>query len=271
MSNTATFSLSCVHTCWLIFMGCCLNLSIGMAQAENHLEQDRAMRFAVIYTEEPPYAYSNQMSEYKGIIPTVVEALARELSFEVEFFPTSRKGLEATIINGRADFSWLAPEWSENTDKLIFSDPVLNHREFLYSLKPFYSSDKPADWVRDKTICVHQDYTYPILTPFFNQKIANPVMVSSEVPITTVFLGQKCDLLYISELRADWTFQSLSPEIAIYRSPQPLKQTQQTFMLSQSWQSLLPKINQAIAKIKNSGELEEIVNLQLQLNLITSK
>ncbi|MFT5997201.1 MAG: polar amino acid transport system substrate-binding protein [Glaciecola sp.] len=271
MFDNMILFISCVSKYWSILMGCCLNLLIGVAQAENYLEQDRAMRFAVIYTEEPPYTYSNQISEYNGIVPKVVEALARELSFEVEFFPTSRKGLEASIIKGQADFSWLAPEWSQNTDTLIFSDPVLNHREFLYSLKPFYLSDKPVDWVRDKTICVHEDYTYPLLTPFFDEQIAEAIQVSSQVAITTLFLGQKCDLLYINELRANWIFKALSSGIEIHRSPQPLKQTQQAFMFSKSWQNLMPKINQGIANIIHSGELKEIVRVQTHLNLYTSE
>jgi polar amino acid transport system substrate-binding protein len=238
-----------------------------MAQAENDLGQDRAIRFAVIYTEEPPYVYSTEVSKHVGIVPELVEAVGRELAFKVEFFPTSRKGLEAAIMTGQADFSWLAKEWVQNSEDFVFSDPILNHREFLYSLKPFSSSDQPADWVRGKTICVHQNYKYPTLTPFFNQKIAKPIMVSSEVSITNLFLRQKCDLLYSSELRANWKFQELSLEIEIYRSSQPLKQTDQTFMFSKNWQSQMPKFNQAISKIKNSGELKKIVDGQIQLNL----
>lgn len=95
--------------------------------------------------------------------------------------------------------------------------------------------------------------------------------MSSEVPITSIFLGQKCDLIYISELRANWAFQALSSEIEIYRSSQPLKQTHQTFMLQKSWQSHLQKINQAITNIRQSGELKNIVDAQTQFNLIASK
>jgi len=69
MFDNMTLFISCVSKYWSILLGCCLNLLIGVAQAENYLEQDRAMRFAVIYTEEPPYAYSNQISEYNGIVP----------------------------------------------------------------------------------------------------------------------------------------------------------------------------------------------------------
>ena len=251
---------------WVILLVCCLSLSTGLTQAENHLGQDRAMRFAVIYTDEPHYAYSIQQSQYSGIVPKLVEALGRELGFEVEFLPTSRKGLEASVINGQADFSWLAQEWVENSENLVFSDPVLKHREFLYSLKPFYSGDKPEDWVRGKTICVHQDYKYPLLTPFFDQKIAKPIAVSSQAQITALFLSKKCDLLYTNEYRTNWAFKDLSPEIVIFRSAQPLEQTYQTFMFNKSWHGEMSKINQAIDKIKQSGELQKIVNSQTQLN-----
>ena len=118
-----------------------------MAQAESYLEQDRATRFAVIHIDDSPYAYSNQMSKFIGIVPKLVEALGRELGFEVEYLPTSRKRLEASVISRKADFTWLSQEWVQNSKNLIFSAPVLKRREFLYSLKPFYMSDKPEDWV----------------------------------------------------------------------------------------------------------------------------
>jgi hypothetical protein len=38
-------------------------------------------------------------------------------------------------------------------------------------------------------------------------------------------------------------------------------------MFSKNWQSQMPKFNQAISKIKNSGELKKIVDGQIQLNL----
>ncbi len=120
MLDTTMLLINRVFTRWLILLSGCLTLLVGMVHAENNLNQGRAIRFAVIYTEEPPYVYSNQMSEYNGIIPKVVEALGRELSFDVAFFPTSRKGLEASIIKGQADFTWLAPEWSQDTERLIF-------------------------------------------------------------------------------------------------------------------------------------------------------
>jgi polar amino acid transport system substrate-binding protein len=53
------------------------------------------MRFAVIYSEEPPHVYSNKVFKYVGIVPELVEAVGRELGFKVEFFPTSRKGLKS--------------------------------------------------------------------------------------------------------------------------------------------------------------------------------
>jgi hypothetical protein len=35
-------------------------------------------------------------------------------------------------------------------------------------------------------------------------------------------------------------------------------------MFNKSWKSEMPKINQAIAKIKDSGELKEIIDVQIQ-------
>ena len=103
-----------------------------------------------------------------------------------------------------------------------------------------------------------------MLTSFFNQQIAKPIKVSSQSQITALFLRQKCDLLYINEYRANWAFQIFSSEIKIFRSLQSLAQTYESLMFNKSWKSEMLKINQALTRIKDSGELKEIIDVQIQ-------
>ncbi|MGK0268932.1 MAG: polar amino acid transport system substrate-binding protein [Paraglaciecola sp.] len=232
--------------------------------ADDGVDPAQTLRFAVVHVEEPPFIYTRNNSGYEGIVPNLAIALSRELALELEFLPTSRKGLEATIISGQADITWLSPEWISGKDQLIFSDPVLDHKEFLYSLNPLEEEHKPVDWVRGKTICVRQDYQYPSLKAFFNQDIAQAVRVSSQVPLITLLLGNRCDFLYMNEHRASWMLTSLSVSRKVFRSSKPLEQTHLAFMFNKTWQHKMSRINQALAKIKNSGELARIVQSQLQ-------
>jgi polar amino acid transport system substrate-binding protein len=121
-----------------------------------------------------------------------------------------------------------------------------------------------VDWVRGKSICVRQDYQYPSLDAFFKEDVAQAVRVSSQVPLVTLLLGNRCDLLYMNEHRANWMLTSLSIKRRVFRSSKPLQQTQLAFMFNTTWQNKMNSINQALAKIENSGELAQIIQSQLQ-------
>jgi polar amino acid transport system substrate-binding protein len=243
--------------CWLLAPS-------GNLWADNGVKTTQNLRFAVVYVEEPPFIYTENTYKYKGIVPNLVQALSRELDLEAEFIPTSRKRLEATIISGQADVTWLSPKWVNDKEKLIFSNPVFDHKEFLYSLNPFEDIYSPVDWVRGKTICVRQDYQYPSLNVFFNENVAQAITVSSQVPLVTLLLGNRCDLIYMNEHRASWMLTSLSIKRRVFRSPNLLEQTQLAFMFNKTWQNKMTRINQALVKIKNSGELAQIIQNQLQ-------
>jgi polar amino acid transport system substrate-binding protein len=217
------------------------------------------LRLAVIYIEEPPYIYQSGTSEYIGILPQLAKALSRELSLELTYLPTPRKDLEKSVIDERADMTWLSPDWVGDEKRLLFSDPVLLHREFLYSLSPFNESDEPLDWLRGKTVCIRQDYSYPSLMPFFESGVAQALRISSQVSLVKLLQKGRCDLLYMNENKATWKTSGLGIENKIWRSKHPLNEAKLSFMFSQKWQSEMPRINQALSKIKSSGELDSIV------------
>jgi hypothetical protein len=64
---------------------------------------------AVVYVEETPFIYSHNTYQYRGIVRSLVALLSEALNFEVEYVTSPRKGLEAVIINGKADATWLFP------------------------------------------------------------------------------------------------------------------------------------------------------------------
>jgi polar amino acid transport system substrate-binding protein len=53
----------------------------------------KKLRFAIVYVEEPPFIYTSDKPKYTGVVAYLAQALSRELDLELEFAPTSRKGL----------------------------------------------------------------------------------------------------------------------------------------------------------------------------------
>lgn len=230
---------------------------------------NKTLRLAVIYVEEPPYIYTDDMSEYVGIVPKLAQALSRELELDLTYLPTPRKGLEQSVIDERADMTWLSPDWVVEKESLLFSNPILSHKEFLYSFSPF-SDGGPADWLQDKTVCIRQDYQYPSLMPFFEQNIAQAMRVSNQVSPITLWQKGRCDVLYMSENRAAWMISSLGITRKVWRSKYPLDETQVSFVFNQKWQEKMTEINQALRKIIDSGELNVIVQSNIDPTILSN-
>ena len=84
----------------------------------------KSLRLAVIYIEEPPYIYMDGSSEYVGILPQLAQALSRELALDLTYLPTPRKDLEKSVIDERADMTWLSPDWVGDEKRLLFGANV---------------------------------------------------------------------------------------------------------------------------------------------------
>lgn len=155
--------------------------------------------------------------------------------------------------------TWLSPDWVLGPETLLFSASILVHREYLFSLVPFDESDEPASWLDAKTVCVREDYQYPALTPYFDKGVAQAVRVSSQVAPVNLLLRGRCDLLYMNEMRAAWMMRNLGLEGQIWRSKYPVDQVALSLVFSEKWQDKMSQVNQALAKIKSSGELNAIL------------
>jgi len=49
----------------------------------------------------------------------------------------------------------------------LFSEPLLEHQDYLFARQPMAAQGQLADWVKGKAICTRQYYIYDALTPFF--------------------------------------------------------------------------------------------------------
>lgn len=239
------------------------------AFASINLATKKELSFAVVFVEEPPFIYHNQTDTYRGVIPDIMQALGNELSLTLDYIPTPRKGLEDQITSGRADVSWLSPDWVSDETKVVFSKSLFEHNEYLYSLLEFDKNAGIEEWVKGKTICIRQDYRYPVLEPFFEAGIAAPIGVSSQVPLMKLLLGNRCDLLYMNEHRAMWMHRDVGGTQPIHRSKVPLQTTPMALMFSLSWKDAMPDVNKAIGKLEQSGKITNILQKHLQQNRLT--
>lgn len=259
MINKANYAQQSIK---LVFSALIL-LSVNVF-ASIDLVTKKTLDFAVVFVEEPPFIYHNQTDTYRGVIPDIMQALGNELSLTLNYIPTPRKGLEDRIASGRADVAWLSPDWVNDETKMVFSKSLFKHKEYLYSLVEFDKNASVEDWVTGKTICIRQDYRYPVLEPFFEAGIAGPIRVSSQVPLMALLLKNRCDLLYMNEHRAVWMHRNEGSIQPIHRTELPLEMTPMALMFNLSWKDAMPDVNTAIRKLEQSGQISNILQKHLQ-------
>jgi polar amino acid transport system substrate-binding protein len=249
---------------FLSFLGLLLVLSAPLVANEDMLTK-KQLRLAILYTDEPPYIYLDNNSDYVGILPDLAQALSLEMDLELSFVPTPRKGLEKSVIDGRADMTWLSPNWVLDDAPLVFSKSVLPHREYLYSLSPFTDSNQPQEWLEGKTVCVRQDYSYPSLEPYFNQGVAQALRVSSQISLFKLLLKERCDLIYMNEYKATWLISDLGKETKVWRSHSPLNEESLSFAFNHHWKKNVALVDQALAKIQKTGQFDKIMAANIKL------
>lgn len=231
--------------------------------AKENVDISQNLRFGITTLNEPPLVYLDQHSKKAGFVIDLVNALGRELEVEIDFIHLSRKGLEQAVLDGYIDFSWLSPSWTKNIDRLIFSEPFLKHRAFLYSLSEFPNTSSPAEWLNGKSVCLRNDYQYPKLTPFIMNKTAYAVLVSGEAKLFTLLAKGRCDLLHKNEYLAISEQANQIGERQVFRSPEPIAQAPVSFIFDKNRFHNIKLINEALAKIKKSGELNRILERSL--------
>ena len=73
----------------------------------------------------------------------------------------------------------------------------------------------------------------------------------------------------MNEHRASWMVDSLGVEQQVWRSSKPLDEAALGFMFHKKWQVKMAQVNNALADIKRSGELNTIIQTNIHPTLKT--
>ena len=74
----------------------------------------------------------------------------------------------------------------------------------------------------------------------------------------------------MNELRAKWMINKLGIKRKIWRSEYPIEEAILSFAFSQKWHAKLTDVNLAVAKLKNSGEINRIVQSNIKPKILTN-
>ncbi|MFT2089852.1 substrate-binding periplasmic protein [Paraglaciecola sp. 2405UD69-4] len=218
------------------------------------------LKVGILHAQEPPFVYFNPKDEiYAGILIDMSEELGRRMGLKVEFIPTPRNKVEANILSGEYNATFLAKSWVSIQEKVLFSEPFYYYSEYLYSTTPFESSGAIESWARGKTICTRDNFVHPVIDPLLKQNILNRLNVSVGAPIIKIMMKGRCDLALIDEFRKEWLVNNIPNMSDIYRTPNYVSKEFISLMLNKDWQHRLQDFDSTIITMKQTGVIDEIV------------
>ena len=221
---------------------------------------EEVLKVGVLHAQEPPFIYFNPSDErYLGILVDISEELGKRMGLDVEFISTPRNKLEANILSGDYNVTFVAESWVSIQDKVLFSEDFYVYAEYLYSTRPFESKGVLEQWVKDRTVCTRDNFIHPVIEPFMHSGALKRLNVSLGAPIIKIMIKGRCDLALVDDFRAEWLKSNIDNMNTLYRTPGYVDQQRISLMLSKVWQQKLPEFNLNINDMKQSGLVDEIV------------
>jgi len=225
------------------------------------------VNFIVSEPGSAPYIYTDN-GTYVGIIPEMLQGLIDSGSLKIKYLSNSRSRSEEYLYNGKADMMFLSESWLKNPDKVITSISILEHRTFLYKTEKFDQNFALTSLKDNKSICTIKSYKYPALEIYFAKKILKRIDSSNHKTMFRMLVKGRCDLVISNELNAKTLFNSQEfKRKTFFRSNVPTSVVPTNIILRASLIPLQKLINMHIKKLKDSGELEKIINNNVYTDL----
>ncbi len=222
-------------------------------------------KFVLYYPQVPPFMYQNsQQQEVAGLIPSLINEFFQRQGIVLSYVIDNRKGAEHRLYAGDVDAMLLAKIWTEHPEQLVFSDPVIMHRDFLFATKPFAEKSAAENWLANARVCTRQYYVYEALEPFFVQGTAR-IDSSSEAAQMRMLQSGRCDYAYMNEHVAAWLQQNQFSDLTLYRSPSSFGNVGLTIAMHKKWQKLLPQLNAFLKEQRENGNIERKLAEEIKL------
>ncbi|MBU0914336.1 MAG: transporter substrate-binding domain-containing protein [Gammaproteobacteria bacterium] len=212
------------------------------------------LKFVLYYPQVPPYMYQDEKTQkVVGLVPEVLQDFFQQQHIRVQYVVDNRTRAEHRLYQGEVDAILLAKEWTQHPDQLLFSEPLLEHQDYLFARQPLAAQGQLADWVKGKAICTRQYYIYEALTPFFQTNETARVDSSSEMTQLKMLLNGRCDFAFMNEHVANWLLRHHFPEQQLYRSAKGFSPVGLTVAFHPRWKPQLAAFNQYLAEQRQQG------------------
>lgn len=208
----------------------------------------------------PPYTLRLNNNEYAGIIMDVLKYVATKYKHRIQVVTIPRKRLSKMIRIGEADATIAAFEWITNPQDFIFTDPIIEGRDVLFSLRGSPLLFNKLEDLYGKSLATHLGYKYP----FLDEAITSGKIIRHDALSLTSMLKltvhKRTDAVVIDRDVGLWIIKN-NPDMQgkLLSSDKAINIFELRLMFNKKWQSFVEQFNRELAVMRETGELRNII------------
>jgi hypothetical protein len=224
-------------------------------------QAEPVFKVAIYYPQVPPYMYAGEDNTPKGVIPELLNAFFARQPYTLQYVYENRYRAEIGLYEGKYDASVLSAKWTQQPEELLFSQPVLEHRDYLYATSPF--TDEPASLI-GKTICLRRHYIYSAINAVLQSEELIRIDSESEFDQFNMLVNNRCQLAYMNEHVANWLINNHFSAHTFYHQHQAADKTDLTLALHPKWTQLKPQLDAFIREAHRTGFIDRALTRHMK-------
>ncbi len=209
---------------------------------------------AIYYPQVPPYMYGTEDNTPQGVVPELLNRFFAAEPYRLQYVYENRYRAELGLYDGKYDATVLAEQWTRRPEALLFSAPILEHQDYLYSLAPLAADLQFGD--SGKTICLRRHYIYSAFADELSRGKLVRMNAESEFDQFNMLVNKRCELVYMNENVASWLMNHYFADTPVYRQPVAADKTSLTLAIHPKWRELKLRLDNFIREAHNAGTIE---------------
>ena len=235
-------------------------LLIGSAAADDERSPSTPLKVAVNSPGSYPYLYFDETTqEYQGVVRELFNAMESELGYSFEYIDSNQLRSEEFLLSNKVDMLVISPYWLQKSDRFIFSDVVIEHETYLYSITPF-PQNFSLESLTGQTVCTKERYIYSGLTPSFEDGSLRRIDSTSQPLMAAMLIAKRCDFAVFNNYNAWNAFSKpANCDVTIYQSPRSTSTVSLHVALRRPLAPVKRDVDRILSLYKNNGKLEKLV------------
>ncbi len=238
---------------------CLLSVALALPTNASAASEKETLRFNVSPNGYPPYLIVKGRTP-SGIMWDVMSLIADRLGYELIAEKVPRKRVDQMLLEGYIDATPRAREWTDEPEKFLFTNPVVDIEEVFFIPKDSELAYRTPEDMFSRTIVTHLGYIYPALEPHFESgKIQRFDVARDRDMFLYVLHGNRFDAAVADRLVGKWFLRNEGLRDNFRTSAKSISTFGFRIMLRKDWQGFADEFNRELARIRENGELDAIL------------